>query len=151
MDHVDRVQVPFRFALAQDLLEDFLAVGTVQNREAVAQAAGFQFRFEDAQAQVVEGGDNQSPGQVAADQLLHPLLHFPGSLVGEGHRRDMAGRNTPFLDQPGDLAGDHAGFAGARTGQYQQGAVGVIHGFLLAGVEFAHGAPVTLGGEIGSP
>ena len=42
VDHIHRVQIPFRFSLAQDFLEDFLAVGAVEDREAAAQAAGLQ-------------------------------------------------------------------------------------------------------------
>ena len=47
--------------------------------------------------------------------------------------------DAAVLDQVGDLAGDHAGLAGAGAGQHQQGAVDVVHGFLLSGIESGHG------------
>ena len=91
-------------------------------------------------------GHDQAAGLVAADQRLHPFFHFPGGLVGEGDCGDMARRHAPFLNQPGDLAGDHAGFPGARASEHQQGTIGVVHSFLLAGVEFTHGVCVRVWG-----
>ena len=127
-----------RLALQQDFLENFLAVRLVENREAAPQPARRQFAFEDAQPQVVEGGHNQPAGLATAGQRLHPLFHFPGGFIGEGHRGDAPRRHAPFLDQPGDLAGDHAGLAGAGARQDQQGAIRVQYGFLLARVEIGH-------------
>ncbi len=138
LHRVHRRQVFLRFALTQDFLENLLAVGLVENGEAAPQAAGRQFLLENAQAQVVEGGDDQPPGGAAFGEALHPLLHFPRRLVGEGDRGDAAGGHAFLGDQPGDFAGDHAGLARTRPREHQQGAVGVEHRFLLAGVERRH-------------
>ena len=101
--------------------------------------------LDDGQAQGVERTHFQASGFLLAKSLPYPLFHFPRSLIGKGHRGNMPGRHAPFLDQPGDLAGDHAGLPGARPGQHQQRAIGVMHGFLLAGVELTHRAPENLG------
>ncbi|GAB7530568.1 hypothetical protein PS3A_29790 [Pseudomonas sp. 3A(2025)] len=50
----------------------------------------------------------------------------------------MLGADAAILDQVGDLAGDHAGLAGACTGEHQERAADVVHGFLLPGIESGH-------------
>ena len=96
------------------------------------------FLADDVQTQVMESGDDQAAGLVALDDAAHPFLHFPGGLVGEGDGGDVPSGNPDFLDQVGDLAGDHAGFPAAGPGQHQQGAVGVADRFALSGVELVH-------------
>ena len=63
--------------------------------------------------------------------------------IADANKKDLqageaAGLDAALLHQIGDLAGDHAGFAGAGTGEHQQGAADVVHGFLLPGVESGH-------------
>ncbi|MOA35034.1 hypothetical protein D3C78_1564560 [compost metagenome] len=93
---------------------------------------------DDVQAQVVEGRHGQAAAFAFAQQSADPLLHLPRGLVGEGHGHDVLGTDAAVLDQVRDLAGDHAGFAGASTGEHQKRAADVVHGFLLPGVESGH-------------
>src|SRR6185295_15483043 len=52
-----------------------------------------------------------------AQQVLHPLAHLAGRLVGEGHGGDVAGIDAHLLDQPEDAVGDDPGLAGPRAGE----------------------------------
>ncbi len=92
----------------------------------------------------MEGRDRQALALAAAQQRADALFHFPRGLVGEGHGDDVTGLDAAFLDQVGDLAGDHAGLAGARAGKHQERAADVVHGFLLPGIESGHGRRISL-------
>ncbi len=86
----------------------------------------------------MEGADRQAAAFAALEQGADPFLHFARSLVGKGHGDDVLGADAAILDQVGDLAGDHAGLAGACTGEHQKRAADVVHGFLLPGIESGH-------------
>ena len=70
-----------------------------------------------------------------ADEVLDPLLHLGGGLVGEGDRQDRAGVGLALGDQPGDAAGEHPGLARAGAGDDQQRRPGVDDGGALGVVE----------------
>ncbi len=74
---------------------------------------------------------------VVLQQVADTHAHLVGSLVGERDRGDVARLVAALLDQVGNLVGDHARLAAARTGQHQQGAVEIGNGFALHGIEFA--------------
>ena len=116
-----------------------LDVLLVEDREARLETQAYMFLADDVEAQVVEGRDGQATSLAATQQRADPLLHLACGLVGEGHGDDVARLDAALLDQVGDLAGDHAGLAGAGAGKHQQRAADVVHGFLLPGIESGHG------------
>ncbi|KFF33516.1 hypothetical protein G039_0325365 [Pseudomonas aeruginosa VRFPA01] len=136
LDLVDAV-VP-GILLLHDVGQQRLDVRLVEDREAGLVAEPLMLLADDVQAEVVEGRDGQAPAFAAAQQAADALLHFPRGLVGEGHRDDVLGADAALLDEVGDLAGDHAGLAGAGASQDQQGTADVVHGFLLPGIESGH-------------
>ena len=74
---------------------------------------------QDPHARGVERADPHDL-RAAADQLLDPLAHLGGRLVGEGDRQDRAGVGVALGDQPRDPAGEHPGLARPRAGDDQQ-------------------------------
>ncbi len=136
LDLVDAV-VP-GILLLHDVGQQRLDVRLVEDRETGLVAEPFVFLADDVQAEVVEGRDGQALALAAAQQGADALLHLPRGLVGEGHGDDVLGADTALLDEIGDLAGDHAGLAGAGASQDQQGTADVVHGFLLPGIESGH-------------
>ncbi|SPZ18780.1 Uncharacterised protein [Pseudomonas aeruginosa] len=136
LDLVDAV-VP-GILLLHDVGQQRLDVRLVEDRETGLVAEPLVFLADDVQAEVVEGRDGQALALAAAQQGADALLHLPRGLVGEGHGDDVLGADTALLDEIGDLAGDHAGLAGAGASQDQQGTADVVHGFLLPGIESGH-------------
>ena len=59
----------------------------------------------------------------------------------------MARRYIALLNQVGDFAGDHTGFAATGSRQNQTGAINIEHGFFLARVELGHGSCLGQMGE----
>ena len=57
-------------------------------------------------------------GKGLGQQHLQPLLHFPGSLVGEGHRQEGRRVDAVMADQVGDAMGEGPGFAAACPGYH---------------------------------
>ena len=82
----------------------------------------------------MEGGDGQPLGRLF-HALGDALGHFQRGLVGKGNRGDLLRLDLAGFDQMHDLLSDHPGFAGTGAGQHQQGAVQIMDGFALAGVE----------------
>jgi hypothetical protein len=91
--------------------------------------------LEELHAQGMKGRDDHPLGPLAADQLDHPFAHFPGRLVGEGHRQDGRGRHLAPEQQVSDAIGDDPGLAGTGPGEQQQGAEVVLNGGTLFGVK----------------
>ena len=91
---------------------------------------------QDFHAQRMEGRHRQLLGLARLfEQLGDALLHFERGLVGEGQRGDVFRFIAAILDQMRDLLRDHAGLAGAGAGQHQTGAVHVIDGIALRGIQ----------------
>ncbi len=124
--------------LLHDVRQQCLDVGLIEDREAWLVAQPVMLLADDVQAQVVKGAYRQATAFPRAQQGGDPLLHLARGLVGEGHRDDVLGTDAAVLDQVGNLACDHAGLAGACTGEHQKRAADVVTGFLLPGIESGH-------------
>jgi hypothetical protein len=79
----------------------------------------------------MESAHYETLGTLALQQGADALSHLVGRLVGKGDRGNIARRIAAPLHQMGDLQGDHARLAAARTGQHQQGAVEISYRFVL--------------------
>ncbi|MCY1448145.1 hypothetical protein D9M71_647980 [compost metagenome] len=117
LDLVDAI-IPGIFLL-HDVGQQRLDIRLVEDREAGLVAQARVFLADDVQAEVVEGGDGQALALAAAQEAADALLHLARRLVGEGHRDDVLRADPALLHQVGDLAGDHAGLAGACAGEHQ--------------------------------
>jgi hypothetical protein len=69
------------------------------------------------------------------EQRAYPLAHFPGSLVGEGHRQDTRRRHMPRHNDVCDAVSYHPGFAAASARQNEQRSLRRTHRFALLGVQ----------------
>ncbi len=127
LDLVDAVVA--RVFLLHDVGHQGLDVGLVEDRETRLVAQSCMLLADDV---VVERRNRQATAFAGAQQGADPLLHLAGSLVGEGHGDDVLGADAAILDQVRDLAGDHAGLAGACTGEHQKRAADVAR-LLAAG------------------
>ena len=92
------------------------------------------FAAQDPDAGGVEGGDPHGLGP-AADEGLDPLAHFRGGFVGERDGQDLAVMGPVRGDQVGDPVAEHPRFARSGAGHDQQGAPGMLDGFLLLRVQ----------------
>lgn len=84
------------------------------------------------------GGVECAHGEAArwfAQQGLDAVAHFARGFVGEGDGEDAPGGDTLFLDKVGDALGEDAGFAAARSGEDEDGAIGGGDGEVLGLVE----------------
>ena len=75
--------------LAQRLLHQALPVVLVVDHEGRREPGLGRALAQDAHARRVEGGDERRPDARGQQQVLHPLAHLRGGLVGEGHREDV--------------------------------------------------------------
>ena len=94
-------------------------VGLVVDREGALVAEPLGVGAEDPRAGRVEGHHPHQPRH-AADQLLDPLAHLAGGLVGERDREDLGRLRLPGGQQVGDSVGEHARLAGAGAGEDQE-------------------------------
>ncbi len=122
---------------AQQFADDLAGVGAIENGELFLVAEQRRFLAQDLHAQRVEGADGHALGIAPVHDLADALAHLVGGLVGEGDGGDVARRIAAFLDEVGQLVGDDARLAAARTGQHQQGAIEIFYCFALRGIEFA--------------
>ena len=125
---------------AHDLLDDGLLVVFVVDGEGAGQALvadleGLDVAAQEAHAERVEGGDERLGQRGVAEQPVDALGHLAGGLVGEGDGEDGVGGDAFFADEPGDAAGDDAGFARAGAGEDEQGAFGGLDGGALFGIQ----------------
>ena len=125
---------------AHDLLDDALLIVFVVDGEGAGESFAVDFeRFnvaaQDAHAERVEGGDQRLGKRGVAEQPVDALAHLAGGLVGEGDGEDGVGSDAFFLDEPGDAAGDDAGFAGAGSGKDEQRTLGGLDGGALFGIQ----------------
>ena len=81
--------------------------------------------------------------------VLYTATHFPGRLVGEGHRQYRPGRKALRAHQPGDAMHQYPGLAAAGTGQHQHvlvlGSYRVALGIIQGGenIGYVHGRILT--------
>src|SRR5690606_9516601 len=73
--------------------------------------------------------------EILVDEGDHAAFHFAGSLVGEGDSDDIVRRNTLALDEVSQAAGEHAGLAGAGTGQHERLTITSGDGLALLRIE----------------
>ena len=69
------------------------------------------------------------------DELLDPMAHLLGSLVGERDGKHLIGTRQALPNHVCDPEGDDACLARPGTGQDQQRAFGVEDGFALGGIQ----------------
>ena len=105
--------------LLHDVGHQGFDVGLVEDRETGFVAQPRMLLADDVKAQVVKGADGQAATFAGTQQGADPLFHLARGLVGKGHGDDVLGADAAVLDQVRDLAGDHAGLAGASTGEHQ--------------------------------
>ncbi len=79
----------------------------------------------------VEGAHPHTPGASAADDLLHPLLHLAGRLVGERQRHHIARLGFGPGNKIRNAVGECARLARPRPGNNHDRAVGRLHRGLL--------------------
>jgi hypothetical protein len=91
-------------------------IGFIVNAEGWFDARWPAAAAENSHAQGVEGAQMASGRHPGGKD---PLTHLLGGLVGKGDGADLR-RPDARSNQGGDPAGNHAGFAAARTGQHQQ-------------------------------
>ena len=133
-DRARLVALRVEVEVARDQRHQPLGVGGVVDRERRLVAEPVDLLAQDPHAGGVERRDPHDPGP-SADELLDPLAHLGGGLVGEGDRQDRAGMRVALGDQPGDPAGQHPGLARTRAGDDQQRRPGVHDGLALGVVE----------------
>ena len=135
-------------------LDEAPGIGVVVDREgrAVSEHRGVASQHPNARA--VEGGHPHPASHPAADEVLDPLLHLVGGLVGERDRQDLVRGHAPVTDEMGDAVGEHPGLARTGTGDDEHGTVGGRDGLALNGIEvgeqrrFGHGRRSIRGGRV---
>jgi hypothetical protein len=78
----------------------------------------------------VKGGDRRL-GVAVGNQLVHPLGHLGGGLLGEGERQDLLGTDGLGRDQVGDAAGEDGRLAGAGARDDEERPFAVADGLAL--------------------
>ena len=79
-------------------------------------------------------------GQIAygtANQLVQPLFHCAGRLVGEGNGHDAEGANATNSGEVSDTVSDNPGLATAGTGQDKHRPLNRLHGFPLCRIKLS--------------
>ena len=120
--------------VAHDERDEPLAVGRVVDREAALHPDLGRLAAQDAHARGVEGHDPHRPG-AGSDELLDPLAHLGGGLVGEGDGQDLPRLGPPGGEQVRDAVGEHPRLARPGAGDDEQGATVVQDCLALGGVE----------------
>jgi hypothetical protein len=93
-----------------------------------------RFAKQYALPQAVESRYAQTPGGLTVEQVVNPLAHFTGGLVGKGQCTNVLGR-VSTVNQPGNFSGDDTGFTATGACQDQAGVVNTGHCLLLLRVE----------------
>ena len=124
--------------VALELLEAALhepdLVGLVVDREVGAVAEPLRLAAQDPAARRVE---RHHPGCACgrADEVSDALAHLPRGLVRERDREDLGRLHADRAEQVRDAAGEHAGLAGAGTGDHEHGAFRVEDGLALRRIQ----------------
>ena len=90
-----------------------------------------------AQHARAEGVEGAAPHafRFVAEELGDAGPHLAGRLIGERDRQNFVRGHAAIADESGDARGEHAGFAGTRTGEHQRRAVFMKYGFALTRIE----------------
>jgi hypothetical protein len=92
------------------------------------------FTPQDPNTRGVERGDPHLLRH-GTDQASNAFAHLAGSLVGEGDRQYLEGRDTLVADQVGDPVREYPGLARTRSCHHQQRTLGMGDGLVLGRVE----------------
>ena len=103
----------------QQLLEQANLIVHIKHGEVGFELHQFGVEAQDAPADRVEGAEPRHAFHGLAQHLAEPQLHLARRLVGEGHRQDFLRPRPALAQDVGDARGQHAGLAGAGTGQHQ--------------------------------
>ncbi len=82
----------------------------------------------------MKGTDGQFSHR-AVGQLVQPLHHLSGGLIGKGNRHNVTGTDLADLNQIGYPVSNDPGLAAARPGQNQHWPTNRLHSFSLRGVK----------------
>ncbi len=111
-----------------------LIVG-VEDGETGFETDQFGVAAQDLDTDGVKGAEPRHAFDGAADELADTLLHFARRLVGEGDGEDLRGIGPAGRQDVCDARRQNAGFAGAGTGEDQDGAIERQDSLLLFGIE----------------
>ena len=100
------------------LLEERLGLVGVEDGEILRELDGLAVHAQGAVAEGVEGAAPEARG-LDAGEVVHPVEHFLGGLVGEGEKEDLA-RLDALGQEVGDAVGQRARLARAGAGEHQQ-------------------------------
>ena len=114
---------------AQAGLQQILGVFAVQDGKIRLVSQGERVAAQNTGADGMKGAAPQ-PRQYPAQQVVDPLHHFLGRLVGEGQKQHGFRRNALFQEE-GDTVSQRAGLARAGAGDDQSGARRRRHGRVL--------------------
>ena len=120
LDHVPRIGkrlvAQSQAAFLVDDPQHGVDVAVVQHQETFRILHRVAVLLQNGNAEPVEGVDVTRV--VVADQIMDPLPHFVGGLVGERDAQDVAGRDAQFVDQEGEPVGQRAGLARSGPGHH---------------------------------
>ena len=117
----------------QDVFHQSLLISAVVDDKVRLVPRFLRIDSQNAKAHGVKGHDPHGSRPVSR-QLLHSLPHFPGGLVGKGHRQ-YAVRRNPLFKHMSDTMGHGACLAGTRARQNQQRSLQLTHRLLLPGIQ----------------
>jgi hypothetical protein len=107
--------------LPQRLLHQALPVVLVVDHEGGREPGLGRALSQDAHARRVEGGDERRADARGQQQILHPMAHLGGGLVGGITASTCRGSMPSTARKVGDAMGDDAGLAAPRPGQDEHG------------------------------
>ena len=100
------------------LTEEALRFVGVEDGEGAGETHDLAVDAQDLVPDVVKGAAPEPVG-FDAGQVLHPVEHLPGGLVGEGEEEDLV-RPDALAEQMGDAVGEGARLAGTGASQHEQ-------------------------------
>ena len=125
-----------RILTREGLLEQVVTVAIVVDGKVGGEACLVGKTAEHGSPETVEGPDGGMGVRFRIpDHLQHTLLHLPGRLVGECHRKDLERGNAELPDRIGDLGGDHPCLSGTRARKHEQRMVEFLHRFPLRTIQ----------------
>ena len=135
LQHTARMELFFgHFQFRQHLLHQAFLIRWIKDHEVAAHWRAIALATQNARAKRVEGA-HPKLRHGNRNKLCHPVPHFFGGLVGEGHGQDGAGVRTLLLDEPRDAPRDDRGLARPSAREDQQRPFRMHDGFPLGRVQ----------------